>query len=124
MPIRKNNQRDIHRKLFAGETETVTLLKRDDDQRERVVRAVTLRHCRKSGYTKQGQAIQREMSSHEYCTWYLAGEDLAKAGVAYINALDRIVDKQNRHWSPESTVPVIVKLFENEVDVMCWRRDP
>ena len=124
MPLRKNNTRDIHRKLFAGETETITLLKRDNDQREGVVRAIILRHCRRSIVYKQSQPIQGEMSAQEYATWHLASEDLRKAGVNYINVLDRIVDGQNRFWQPESNVPITVKLFENEVDIMTWRVDP
>jgi len=45
MPLNKHNCRVFHRTLFAGILETVTLLKRNDDQQENVVQSYVLFQC-------------------------------------------------------------------------------
>ena len=126
--------RNVARTLFAGTgaLKSITLLKRNDDLQQGTVRAVKLFDCRKSFQTKTGQSIQGEMSSDHRCVWHIPRVQLDRAGVTYLNALDRIVeDKEDggkklvipRQWQPESTTPITIKLFENEIDLECLRVD-
>lgn len=124
MPLRKNNTRTFHRTLYAGELQTITLLKRNDDQQEGTVRKVTLFDCRRESISKTGQAIQGEMSSLEQVVWQIPSIELARNGVNYINVLDRIVDMFNRFWQPESGQSVHNRLFENQIFIYCVRVDP
>jgi len=122
--LNKITTRTFHRKLYAGELETITLLKRNDDQGQTTVRSLKIFNVRKSPIVKTGQTIQGEMSSDERTVWHLFSVELENAGVDYINNLDRIVDSQGRYWQPESTVSIVRKLFENESHVECMRVDP
>lgn len=56
MPLRKNNTRTFHRTLYAGELQTITLLKRGDDQQEGTVRKVILFDCLLPGTEVEGRA--------------------------------------------------------------------
>lgn len=124
MPLRKNNQRAFHRTLYAGELESITLLKRNNDLAEGTVRAVILFDCRRKPTVKSGEPIQGEMAVSEFTTWQIPASELERTGVAYINVLDRIVDQWNRFWQPEAGQSVTTRLFENQVFVNCVRVDP
>ncbi len=119
MPLNKRNTRTVHRTCFAGITETVTLLKRNDDQQQGTVRSIKLFRCRKGQIAKTGESILGDMAASHTATWHIPRSQLDLVGVAYLNSLDRIVDKQGRTWQPESTTGIDVKLFENEVDLAC-----
>lgn len=123
MPINKRNQLVFHRTLYAGQLQTVTLLKRNDDMQASVVRSLTLYQCRQGIIHKTGQPIQGDMLSDHRCTWYLPRSELDRVGVLYINMLDRIVDKYNRVWQPESPTLIVVKLFEDRVNIDTKRAD-
>jgi hypothetical protein len=110
--------------LYAGQTESVTLLKRNDDQQEGTVRAITLFDCRRSMITKTGQAINQDTTSEMRTIWHIPSLELERNGVNWINPLDQIRDNQNRYWEPESTTEIIVRLFSTQVDVQCLRIDP
>ncbi len=121
--------RDFHRRLYAGMLQTITILKRDNDQQQGTVRRVSVANCRQSMVFKDGEPIQGDMTSNHRCVWHLSKIDLDAAGVTYINAADRI-DNTNAPfgvpgiWQPESGTEVIVKLFGNHVCVSCLRVDP
>ena len=124
MPINAHTQRTFTRTLFAGIYETITLLKRGDDQQEGTVVSYVVYQCRRSLYTKSGEAIQGAMPVVERAVWHIPRREMDRIGVAYLNVLDRIVDGKGRYWQPESGTEIIVKLCEVEVDLQCLRIDP
>lgn len=119
MPLNKDNTRTFHRTLYAGQLETVTLLKRDDDQQEGTVRSVVLFDVRFSRIRKAGQPLRGDVSTGLFREIHIPRIQLDRVGVAYINVLDRFVDQSGRTWQPETDQPIQVKLFENHVCVMC-----
>lgn len=124
--ITKDTSRAFHRRLFApmiAATGPVTLLKRDDNQRQGTVRSVVLYEAWRGSISKDGQTIQGDMSSNHRTTWHLAVIELERVGVAHLNPLDRLVDKEGRSWQPESTTEIRNKLFETHIDVDCLRVD-
>lgn len=123
MVIRKNNTNSFFRKLFAGQVETVCLLKRENDQRAGTVRTVHLWPVRWKPILQTGEPYQGSMTSVNRRTVCIPRFALDEAGVAYISALDRFKDEQGRHWQPESTTVIDIKLFENIVNVDCLRCD-
>lgn len=124
MPLARKNQHTHHRRTFSGQLEKITLLKRDDDQRQGTVRTEILYQCRRGSIQKTSQTLQADMIADHRCTWHIPRTELNRVGIFYLNPLDRIVDKYNRYWQPESTTVIDVKLFENHVDVECLRIDP
>jgi hypothetical protein len=119
----------MHRKLYAGQLETITMLKRGDDQAAGTVRRLTLFECRRSMHHKNMQPVQGDMSAHHWTVWHIPRTELDRVGVAHINALDIFIDYSGpehveRWWEPESTTNISVKLFEDHVCVGCLRRDP
>jgi hypothetical protein len=125
MPMRKSNTRTFHRRLYGGQLQRLTLLKRDDDLRQGTVRALQLFQTRRGAITKTGQTLQHDMVTNQRCTWQLPRTELDRVGVAYINPLDRFVDPvEGGTWQPESTTSISVKLFGNWVSVDCLRIDP
>lgn len=124
MPMRKNNTRGFNRRLYAGELQTITLLKRDNDQKEGTVTAYVLYDCRCEKIHKRGQPIQGDMSIDHQTIWHIPSEQLRRVGVNYINVLDRFVDKHHRFWQPESGQLIVTRLFENQCFISCCRVDP
>ena len=133
MVLRKYNTRTSYRYILGAVTKPITLLKRDDDQRQGVVRAVRIWYCRRGEITKTGQTLQGDMVTEHKTTWHIPQVELVRAGVQYLNALDRIVEYVDdgnvpinppRTWQPESTTLIEVKLFENWVSIECLRVDP
>lgn len=134
MVLRKGNTRSQFRRMWAGKAKKVTLLKRDDDQRQGTVRAITLFDCKPDPrFVKTGEAIQGDMSSDVRRTWQIPAAELHKNGVEYLNALDRIVETTDddgnalpfaRYWQPEGTTNITVSNFENIVIIECLRIDP
>ena len=126
MPLNKHNQRVFHRTLFAGILESVTLLKRGDDQQQGTVRSILLFQCRWGLITRTGETIQGGMLSDHRRTLHIPRVELDRCnvGVQYINPADRFIDEQGRHWQPESTTEIREKLFEVHVCVDCLRVDP
>lgn len=116
----------FHRNLYSGlgMLKSITLLKRNDDQNENVVTSYVLFECRRSQIFKSDEPIQNDMSASYRTTWHIPRIELDRIGIAYINALDRILElsdtkKVNRVWGPEATTQIIGKLFENHVCVEC-----
>lgn len=122
--INRTSSRTFHRKLFAPMLEKVTLLKRDNDQRQGTVTALILFQCWRGQIFKKGQTIQNDMVVEHTTTWHLPRTELERVGVAFLNSLDRIVDGKARYWQPESSTEIRVKLFETHVDLDCLRIDP
>lgn len=123
MPLNQSNCRTFTRKLFAGQLRTITLLKRDDDQREGVVTSYVLYECRRSLITKSGEPLAGDMSVDYRTVWHIPRRELDRVGVNYINVLDRIVDNVEKiTWQPEAQEEISNKLFSNEIDIQCVRR--
>lgn len=124
MTLRKQTTNVFHRRLYAGILETVTLLKRDNDQAQGTVTAYLLFNCRRDMMIKHGNPIHGEMTSDHRTAWMIPRTELERVGVNYLNVLDRIVDKENRYWQPENHEQIYIKLFSNYVDIACIRIDP
>lgn len=104
--------------------ETVTLLKRGDDQQAGTVTNYLLFDCRRSLITLTQEPLQGDMMANHRTIWHIPRIELDRVGVAHLHPIDRIVDQQNRYWQPESTTEVADKLFENHIDLQCLRVDP
>jgi 2-keto-4-pentenoate hydratase/2-oxohepta-3-ene-1,7-dioic acid hydratase in catechol pathway len=122
MPLRRNNTRHFYRVFYSGITETIQLLKRNNDQQEGIVTAYTIFACRRSKISKTGEPIQEEMAANHHCTWHIPRSELLRVGLNYINAADRIVNREYNleyTWMPESDTRIDEKLFGNQVDIEC-----
>lgn len=131
MVLRKSNTRHFYRVLYGGELKSILILKRDDDQREGVVRAVKIFNCRRGQIHKTGEQIVGDMTSNHTTEWQIPVAELNRAGIAYLNSLDTIVESTDdarnpitpRYWRTESTTMIDVRLFENWVTFHCLRID-
>ena len=133
MPIDIYNTRYFHRRLYSGTgmLKTVTLLHRNEDQQEGVVTSYTLFEVRRGLIYKTDEPILHDMSASYRTTFHIPRVSLDCAGVAYINALDRIVELSDprsvdRIWQVESTTMETGKLFENHlcVEVLLIQGNP
>lgn len=124
MPLNKDTTRTFYEVLYATEIVTVTLIKRDDDQREGIQKTLTLYNVRFSRIFKTGEPYQGDMVSDHRVLLHIPRRELDRVGVAYISPIDRFVDAQGRYWQPESTTLITVQLFENVVNIQCLRVDP
>ena len=124
MPMNKQNQRYFYRRLFAGIAETITLLKRGDNQQQGTVRAIKLFDCWMDPVLKTGETIQGGMDSNHSTTWHIPMSELKRTGINYLAPADIIKDRQGRYWQPESTTTITVNLMENEWGLDCLRIDP
>lgn len=124
MPLNASNQRTFHRRLFSEQIRPVTLLKRGPDQQQGTVRAIKLWEAWPSSISKQGEPLQGDMTTEHTITWHFARIELDRVGVAYLSALDRVVDHEGRTWQPESDDLIEVKLFQVHVHMRCKRADP
>lgn len=134
MPLRKNNTTTFMKVLYAGELKSITLLKRDVDQKEGTVRALVLYSCRRSQLHKSGEPIQDDMTANHRAVWHIPNVELKRVGVTEINVLDRIVETVDdggvnplphpRYWQPESYNTITRKLFENMTRIETVRVDP
>lgn len=122
--ISPQNTRTFHRTLFAGMLETVTILKRNDNQQQGTVRTLIAHQCRRSKIAKAGQSIQGDMSTDHNTIWHIPITEMERLGINYFNVLDRIVDGKGRYWQPERGQTIESKLFENHTDIFCVRVDP
>ena len=124
MPLRANLCRGFHRTLFGGVLETVTLLKRDDNQRQGTVTSYLVFQCRKSLIVKTGETLQGDMTSDHRTTWHLPKSELDRVGINHLNPLDRIVDSDGDYWQPESTTQITEKLWKQQITIDCLKVDP
>lgn len=133
MVLRKATTRTFQRQLYSAELKTVTILKRDDDQREGVVRACKVFDCRRRQIHKTGEALQGDMSSSHRTEWCIPRIELDRVGIHYINSLDRIVESTDdggmpinppRVWQPEASTMIDIKLFENQLKIACLLANP
>lgn len=122
MSLNKINTRRAYARQYRGQLQKITILKRDDDQREGVVRAITVFNCRRSSINKTGEQILGDMTSDHQVTWHIPTYELNRMGINYLNSLDRIVDPiDNVTYQPESTTNIDIKLFGNQYDIACLR---
>lgn len=124
MPLSPKNTRTFHRKLYAGELETITLLKRNDDQQAGTVSAYVLYQCRHSIMHKTNEQIAGDETANHRCTWHIPRVELDRIGIDHLNSLDRIVDKRNMYWQGESTTEIRLKIWLNHYCIDCLRVDP
>jgi hypothetical protein len=134
MPLNRHNTNVFHRTLYGGILKTIQLLKRGDDQKQGTVVAYTLFECRRSNIQKKGETIQAGMSDEHRTTWQIPRTELDRNGIAYLNPLDRIVERSDadsgpnynlyRYWQPESSQTIDIDQFENYVFLECIRIDP
>lgn len=121
MPINKENTRFFHRTLYGTILQTITLLKRNDDQQEGTVTPYTIYEVRPGKLNKTGQAIDLDMSAGDRQWWHIPMAELERVGITHINVLDRIVDKFGRVWEPEASTEVRYQLIENHCCISCRR---
>lgn len=124
MPMNRSNTKTFTRRLFAGMIETVTILKRNNDQQQGTVTAYTLFNVRNGPKVKTKEPIQRDMSADYRTTFHVPTIELHRVGIHYINAADRFVKKDGSYWQPESDTTITVKMLDNEIDIDCVRVDP
>ena len=126
MPIDRFNTRSFHRRLYsgAGYLESVTLLKRGNDQSQGTVTSYAIYQCRRSRIQHTGNPIQNDEAIGDRTVWHVPKTELDRIGVAYLNALDRIVDKKGRYWQPEEPQVLDIALFENQLHIQCVRVNP
>lgn len=104
--------------------ETVTLLKRGDDQQEGTVVQHTIFQCRRGNSVKSGEAIAFDVPATTAIQWLIPCTELRRVGVNYLNVLDRIVDKYHMWWQPESPQTIELAIFDNYYVYNCIRVDP
>ena len=124
MVLTRSNQRHFHRCLFSAQLETVTILKRDDDQRQGVVRSLIVYEAWRGPISKTKQTLQHDMIADHRTVWHMPKVEMERVGISYFNPLDRIVDSQGRYWHPESTTVIDIRLMEVHIDLACLRIDP
>ena len=126
MVIARWNQLNVNRRMYSGMQvlQTVTLLKRGDDQNEGTVTAYTLFQCRPSKQYKEGQPLQGNWAVGSRVVWHIPVVELERHGIEYLNVLDRIVDKDNAFWQPESPQEIITKLILSHICLDCIKVNP
>lgn len=124
MVLRRRNQHVFHRGLYRGQLQTVTLLKRGDDQQEGTVTAYTLFQCRRNNISKTGEAIAFDTAATTTTNWLVPCSELRRVGVNYINVIDRLVDMFHMWWQPESPQTITLAIFDNYYVIPCLRIDP
>ena len=128
MPLRRENCRTFHRALYAGQMEKIQLLKRDDDQRQGVVRSEIMYNCRRSAIERTGEMIQADNQVNHRTVWHIPRIELERVKVNHLNPADRIVQLEGREkgwtWQPEASTLIQEKLFGNYITMVCLRTDP
>ncbi len=124
MGITAKTQKHMMRHLYAGMLQSVTLLKRGNDQAEGTVTAFRLHGLRQARIYKSGQPINGNMAVGSNVTWHIPMAELERVGVAYLNVLDRIVDKTGAYWQPETGQMIRTQLLKTHVCYECVRVDP
>lgn len=128
MPLRKNNTRVFHRALYCGELEKIRLLHHNDDFHASTITASTLFNCRRGPTQRGGEPIQGDMMSSHTCFWFIPRVELARVGVDHINMINQIIQLVGREagwtWQPEADTSIELKLFGNQVKILCKRADP
>lgn len=122
----RRNTKHFHRILYWGWYQTVTLLKRNDDQQQGVVTAYTLRRVWGKRIRHTGEAIAGGMAARDTRGWLIPRSELDLVGVDYrhINALDRIIDEDGHYWQPEAPDTITLQMGGNYIDLMSERVDP
>lgn len=119
-------QKYFYRNLYAGWYQNIKLLKRGNDQQEGIVTTYVLFQCLGEGVFHTGEAIQKSMAHADRRRWIIPASELKRVGVDHrsINALDRIVDSNNRYWTPQSYETINIALGADYVHIDCVRVDP
>ena len=124
MPMNRRNTQVFHRRLYSGQLEKLTLLKRNDDQQEGTVVSLVLFQCRRGAIDKTGEAIHGDMTSSHSTQWLIPCVELRRVKVNYLNTLDRLIDKFNMWWQPEATTNINLDIFDNFYVINTLRIDP
>ncbi len=123
--IGENTQDHFYRRLYGGRgmLQSVTLLKRNDDQAQGTVVSYILYRCRWSMAFHTGEALLGEMGSGDSIRLHIPKIELERVGVHYINALDRFIDRDGRIYQPEAPQTITTKLIRRHVCVDCLMID-
>lgn len=126
MPLTRANTRTFHRHLYAGWYQTITLLKRGNDQQQGQVTPYTLYYCLGKRIPHTGEPIQGNMASGDRRNWLIPAVEMERVGLDANNwnALDRIVDEKGRYWQPEAPDNITIQLGGNYLNIDCRRVDP
>ena len=126
MVIARWNQLNVNRRMYSGMQvlQTVTLLKRGDDQAEGTVTSYVLNQCRPSKQYKDGQPLQGNWAVGSRVVWHIPQVELDRHGIEYLNVLDRIVDEDGAYWQPESPQEIIKKLILSHYCLDCIKVNP
>lgn len=124
--ITRWNQKTFYKRLYYGWYETITLLKRGNDQQQGQVTPYTLFMCLGSKIHHTGEPIHNDEASHDTRKWLIPVDQLERVGLAgeCINALDRFVDEKGRYWEPESDTEIIIQLGTDYLHIDTKRVDP
>ena len=125
MVLNRQDFSTFHNRLYAGVgcLETVTLLKRGDDQNQGTVTAYTIFNARWERFRKSGQSLAGSMSSNHTRGLHIPQSEMCRIGIliSNINVLDRFVDKECRVWQPESPETLTVQLLAEHLCIQCKR---
>lgn len=122
MSLNRKTTRTFHRTLYAGILQSITVLKRGDNQQQGVVRAVRMHQCRQSKTFKRGQTLGAgELLSSHMVTWHIPVIEMERVGIEYFSPTDQIVEDDGKTWQPESTTQITIKLFANHWCLDCLR---
>lgn len=124
MPMRRINSHVFHRRLYSGQLQKITILKRNDDQAEGTVTRYELYQCRRGNLNKYGEAINLDVPAFETTQWLIPCVELRRVGINYLNVIDRIVDQFNMWWQPESGDPIDLNIFDQYYSILARRIDP
>ncbi len=123
MVLNAQDFRSFHKRLYAGVgcLQTVTLLKRGDDQQQGTVTAYKIFNARWTRIWKGGQSLAGSMSSNNTRQVHIPQSEFSRIGVSNINVLDRFVDTDGRTWQPESPEVIVSQLIEEHWCIPCKR---
>ncbi len=128
MPLTRRTLGQFQRKLMAGVSETITLIKRGNDQQMGTQVVHTIFNARRSRISKSGEQIAIDETVNHTTTWHIPLAELKRVGVTHINSADRIVQRKAPEagwtWQPEATTSIELKMFGEEIDISCLRTDP
>ena len=85
---------------------------------------VFISNCRRGNISKSGEAIAFDVPASTAVQWLIPCTELRRVGVNYLNVLDRIVDKYQMWWEPESPQNIELAIFDNYYVYNCIRVDP
>lgn len=126
MPMNRQNQRFFHRHLYGGNglngwLDTITLVKRANDQNQGQQRTLTLFDCREKKIEHQGEPLRGTAAAGDRTVWQIPRIELDRVGVTEINTLDWFIGPDAQKWQPEADTLIHIQLGKNFINVYCKR---